>query len=212
MRHAGILGRGFVVLLAATFGSAVHAEDRSALLCRLLLEQARIEVGDHELAVQQAETERQAATEIFALVDGLWKKQLIERLIFLRARHNKDVTRLAVAREKNVLQRGLAERDQYSALCDGGDNRSGRSVDEAFRTYRETDCDLRGLNVEIAKVELVFRKEVRDSVLDLRQNDVATRQEVIAAERNVELVRQELENALARSRTCRRELGAQPGG
>ena len=43
MRHAGILGRGFVVLLAATFGSAVHAEDQSALLCRLLLEQARID-------------------------------------------------------------------------------------------------------------------------------------------------------------------------
>jgi len=38
MRHAGIPGRGFVVLLAATFGSAVHAEDQSALLCRLLLE------------------------------------------------------------------------------------------------------------------------------------------------------------------------------
>ena len=83
------------------------------------------------------------------------------------------------------------------------DNRPGRSVDEAFRAYRETDCDLRGLNLEIAKVELVFRKEVRDSVLDLRKNDVATRQQVIAAERNVELVRQELENALARSQACR---------
>ncbi len=200
MRHRG---HGILVLLAVAFASAVHAEDRSASLCRLLLEQARTEIGDHELAVQQAETERQAAAEIFALVDGLWKKQLIERLIFLRARHNKDVTRLAVAREKNVLQRGLAERDQYSALCGGGDNRSGRSVDEAFRTYRETDCDLRGLNAEIAKVELAFRKEVRDSVLDLRKNDVATRQQVIAAERNVELVRQELENALARWQACR---------
>ena len=205
MRHAGILGRGFVVLLAATFGSAVHAEDRSALLCRLLLEQARIEVGDHELAVQQAETERQAAAEIFSLVDGLWKKQLIERLIFLRAQHNKDVTHLAVAREKNALQRGLEERDQYFALCGGGDNPEGRSVDEAFRTYRETACDHRGLNAEISKVQLAFRKEVRDSVLDLRENDIATRQEVIAAERNVKLVRQELDNALARWQTCRRE-------
>ncbi len=212
MRHAGILGRGFVVLLAATFGSAVHAEDRSASLCRLVLEQTRNEVGDHELAVQQAETEREAAAEIFGLVDGLWKKQLIERLIFLRARHNKDVTHLAVAREKKALLRHLAERDQYLSLCGGSEDQPGRSVDEAFRSYRETDCDLRGLNVEIAKVELVFRKEVRDSVLDLRKNDVATRQEVIAAERNVELVRQELGNALARSQTCRRELGAQPGG
>ena len=158
MRHAGILGCGFVVLLAATFGSAVHADDRSASLCRLLLEQVRTEVGDHELAVQQAETEREAAAEIFALVDGLWKKQLIERLIFLRARHNKDVTHLAVAREEKALQRGLAEREQYLSLCGGDDSRSGRSVDEAFRSYRETDCDLRGLNLEIAKVELVFRK------------------------------------------------------
>ncbi len=202
MRHRG---HGILVLLAVAFASAVHAEDRSASLCRLLLEQARIEVADHELAVQQAETERQAAEEIFALADGLWKKQLIERLIFLRAQHNRDVTHLAVARAKKASQRGLAERDQYLALCGGGDNRSGRSVDEAFRTYRETDCDLRGLNVEIAKVELVFRKEVRDSVLDLRENDVATRQEVIAAERTVKLVRQELDNALARWQTCRRE-------
>ena len=52
-------------------------------------------------------------------------------------------------------------------------------------------------------MELAFQKEVRDSVLDLRKNDVATRQEVIAAERNVELVRQELENALERWQACR---------
>jgi hypothetical protein len=205
-------GRGLLVLLAVSFCGVAQAEDRSALLCRLLLAQSGIDVDERELEIRQAETEQEAAAEIFTLVDSLWKNQVVERLIFLGARHSKDVTRLSVARQKSALQRDLAAREQYLALCGPGDHKAGRSVDEAFLGYRQADCDLRGLDVEIAKVELAFREEVRDSVLDLRKNDVATRQEVIRAERDVKLVRQELDSALSRSQTCGRELGARPGG
>jgi len=37
-------------------------------------------------------------------------------------------------------------------------------VDEAFRAYRETDCDLRGLNLEIANVALV-RQELENALV-----------------------------------------------
>jgi len=208
MRCAGMVGRCFLVLLVATCCGAVQAADRSAQLCRLLLAQSGIEVADRELAVEQAGTQQVAADEIFALVDGLWKSQVVERLTYLRARHDKDTTRLSVAREGSALLRARAARDQYLALCGPGEH---RSVGEAYRGFLKADCDLNGLDVEIARVDLAFTSEVKESVLDLRRNDVATRQEVIRAERDVKLVEQELAGAQARSQACRAALDVQPG-
>ena len=65
--------------------------------------------------------------------------------------------------------------------------------------YRVADCAIRGLEVDLFEVDLAYEQEVLTSARNLRQSDIASVQQVLAAERAVELTRQQLELAHQRA-------------
>jgi hypothetical protein len=82
---------------------------------------------------------------------------------------------------------------------------------ELDRRYREADCKVRALDIAVVEVNLAHHRENLASVLDLRENDVASRQQVILAERDVELMLKRFEQARQRAARCQREIAEQWG-
>ena len=186
------------------------AEDPSHPLCRLLLQEERSERDDLELDVELAGTELVAAEEIFGLLDRLWKEDAVERILYLAGKHDRDAAKLEREHRTLLLERQDALIEQYRLLCDlpsGEIAEEKRSaVDRTYLRYLSLDCDRLAKEVAIAQIDLAYRQEVLESVRDLRKNDVATRQDVVLAERNVELARKRNEQGGRRVEACRREL------
>ena len=67
------------------------------------------------------------------------------------------------------------------------------------------------MNADRVSVQYGHHRENLASVLDLRENDVASRQQVILAERDVELMLKQLEQARQRAARCQREIAEQWG-
>lgn len=193
------------------FPSASLCDDPAHPFCRLLLQEERNEREDLELAVDLAASEAVATEEIFRLLEGLWKNDAIERLLYLRGKHSRDVTKLEHERKVLLLERQEALIDQLRLVCSetpsaelSEDERS--AYDRAHARYSKADCGRLAKETAIARVDLTYSQEVLDSVRDLRENDVATRQDVILAELDVEQARQRLEQGDVRTARCRKEL------
>ncbi|MHC4429967.1 MAG: hypothetical protein ACYS0D_15410, partial [Planctomycetota bacterium] len=115
--------------------------------------------------------------------------------------------KLEAARSVLLLERQDALIEQCDLLYDDAVSGGARSAYErAYVRYVKADCDNLSKDAEIAEVDLAYRKEVLASVRDLRENDVAPRQEVILAERNVDLARKRLGSGRLRTESCRERL------
>jgi hypothetical protein len=204
------------VLLGAPFGAGPsHAEDPQIPVCRLILLEEQTDLEDLELDLDLARSEAVAMEQIFKLVDSLFKKEAIERIVFLRAKHDYDVARLAVDEGRLRVAKQEALVEQYRWVCDA--IASGRTsdqgegdVDAAHERHREAECGLLNVRAETAAVDLEYSLEVLASVMDLRKHDVATRQDVILAEMNVEMAEKRLKETGQRAKRCR-EPGKPPG-
>lgn len=183
------------------------AQDGLAGLCPLFLQQQQTEMEDLELAVQQDETRLAVAEEIFVLLDGLWQNDLVGRLPYLGAKHRYDAAEINLQRTRRQLDRQHASLEQYRLACSAStgeetaDDR--RALDEAHQRYVDADCDLRGLDVNLFEVDLDYYQEVLDSAADLRQSDIASRQQVLFAEQDLQLTLERLEQASQRAARCR---------
>jgi hypothetical protein len=210
-----LLAGGLVLAWPAT----LLADDAPHPLCRFILHDERTERDDLELEVGLARSELDAAEQIFLLLDDLWKNDAVERLLFSRGKHDRDVAALELERRRLLLERQVAIVEQYDLFCgavfaDRVTDEDRRAMDVAHRRYRKADCDALAVSVAIAASDLEFQREVLASVVDLRRNDVATRQDVILAERDVEMTEKRQEQAKRRVQRCRREVaeldGAEP--
>ena len=195
------------ILSALAPASAATADRVEHPICVLILHQERVELEERELAVDLAVSRLAADESIFALVDALWKEDLIERLRYLSAKHDRDVAVIDVKRRELLLQRQDALIEQLAITCSPpGDKETEADRDarrkEAHRHYLQADCHRIGKDLAIAEVDLAYRTEVLASVMDLRENDVATRQDVIRAEERVELARQRVEHHAPRVQAC----------
>ncbi len=186
----------------------VVAQEGFAGLCPLFLQQMQTEREDLELAVQTDETLLEVAEEIFVLVDGLWQNDLFERLPYLGVKHRRDVAEISLELARRRLGRQQTVVEQYSLACSAppeqaqtADDR--RALEEAHQRYLDADCEVRMLDVAVFEVDLEYHQEVLASARDLRQSDIASRQEVLFAERDVELTLQQLEQARQRTARCR---------
>ena len=200
------------VVLAAF--SPLIAEDPSHPLCRLLLREEQAERDDLELEVGLAGAELTAAEEIFKLLDQLWKDDAVERILFLAGKHDRDAAKLEQEHRALLVERQDALIDQYRLLCDApsGEIAEERraAVERTYQRYLGLECDRLAKEVAIARVDLAYRQEVLVSVRDLRENSVATRQDVVLAERNVELARKRNEHGSRRVENCRGEIADKP--
>jgi len=211
-----ILPLGF--LLLSTAASSLAAPHAAPAVCDLVLAEERFERDDFELDVQLTLSEREAAGKIFDLVDALWKRQAIEEIVFLRARHDRDATRIDYDRARHVLERKEASLVQLAAVCEaaGGGAKADaarRKADKAFDRYRLASCEVLADDERRAATDLSFSEALLESVRDLRANNVAAEQDVIIAQRDVEKATERLEQARRRVGICREETkGLRPAG
>ena len=184
------------------------AQDGFAGLCPLFLQQGQMELEDLELAIQMEDTRLQVAEEIFVLMDGLYQNEIVERLPYLSVKNSRDVAAVGLELARRRVDRQQAAVEQYRLACSApaeqertSDER--RTLEEAYERYLEADCEVRALDVTVFEVDLEYRQIILESSLDLRQNDIASRQDVLRAERDVQLTTQQLELARRRVARCR---------
>ena len=74
------------------------------------------------------------------------------------------------------------------------------------------DCHRIGKDLAIAEVDLAYRNELLASVRDLRKHNEATRQDVIRAERDIEMAGKRVDHQGRRVRECVSSGVASGGG
>ena len=177
--------------------------------CRVVLEEERQELYAVALELDLARSELVAAEEVYGLLDRLWKNDATERLRYLSGKHQRDVASIGVERLGARLEQQEALIEQYRLICDAvkrtEDDRG--AIDRAWQRYRVAECEVYGRDVAMAEVDLAYRLEVLASFQDLREHDVATRQDIVYSERDVEMARKQLTQAKRLVDACREELG-----
>lgn len=179
-------------------------------LCALFLHREETELEDLELEVGLEETRLEVAEELFVLVEGLWNNDLFERLPYLGVKHRRDAARISVDRARQRVARQQALVEQYRLACAAPQERAAghrRALEEAHQHYLEADCALRALDAAAFETDLQHQQEILESARELRLNDVASRQQVLFAERDVELTLDQLEQAMQRIRRCGERAG-----
>ena len=188
----------------------VLAHDGLVALCPFILDERQTELDDLELAVQLDQTRLELAEEIFVLLDGLWENDAVERLTYLEGKHHRDVAKISLKRARRRLERQQAVVEQYRLVCSApfAEERAPekrRAIEQAYQRYLDSDCEVRALDVAVIEANLRHHQENLKSALDLRKDEIVSREQVILAERDVELMRKELEQARHRAARCPRE-------
>lgn len=203
-----------LLLLSAAWGlvlaSPVLGQDGLDALCPLLLHEREAELDDLELEIRLDETQLALAEEIFSFQDGLWKEDMTQRLRYLAAKHHRDLARVTLERSKRRLERQRAVVDEYRVVCEAdppghGEKEHEGTLEEAHRRYLAADCRVRELDVEVVEVNIGHHEETLKSAENLRRDDIASREQVMFAERDVEMMRRELEHAEQRVTACPEE-------
>ena len=128
-----------LLMLLGSVPLALAADDP---VCELLLDEERSEQADLELSVDLARSELSAAEQIHDLLDRLWKNDAVERLLYLRGKHDRDASRIRVERAERRVERQRALVDQLVAVCGKRDDREAKR--QAYIRYRRADCAIRG--------------------------------------------------------------------
>ena len=201
------LGVTASILSVCFVWSATTADEAAHPICPLVLHQERVYLEERELAVDLAVSRLAAAESIFTLVDQLWEKDAVERMVYLAAKHDRDVAEIEMKRQRLLLKRQEAEVEQYASVCSAPGSEETAAdrrarFDEARRQYLQVDCHRIGKDLAIAEIDLTYRSEVLASVRDLRKHNVATAQDVIRAVRDADMARKRVERQGRRVRDC----------
>ena len=189
------------------------AQQPASLICQLVLEEEGRERDDLDLNLRQTLTQMQAAERIHALLDDLWKKKAVERLVYLRGKHNREIAIIEHDRAGFMLERQQAALEQYRLACEAFSARETAgdkirvAVEEALLRYRRANCEVQAADERRADADLSYFEQVLVSARDLRASDVGTEQDVILAERDVEMARARQEQTRTRVARCRSEAG-----
>ncbi len=184
--------------------AAQHGLDE---LCPLLLFERETELDDLELAIQLDETQLALAEEIFVQKEGLWKNDTVESLIYLESKHHRDLAEVSLERARRRLERQEAVVEQYRLVCfapSAGESAPDqtRAIEEAYQRYLRADCEVRVLDVAVVEVNLGHHQENLKGALNMQRNDIVSREQVMFAERDVEMMLTQLEKARQRAVHC----------
>ncbi len=192
------------------------ADDSAQPICRMQLHEEGVELTDAALEMDLSRSNLAAFEQIFKLIEGLRKIDGVDRMSYLRAKYDRDAARLSLEKADLILRRQSALIEQYRLICDGGNanlpaDERGRALETSHRRYLQADCDAQAKAIEVADVNLTFNREWLASILDLRRGSVATAQDVIRAELDVEREEKSLADAKRRVEVCRR-ASVEPAG
>jgi hypothetical protein len=179
-------------------------------LCPAAIDEERRELEELRLGVDLGRSNVAAFEKIYELVEGLWKADATDRMTWIRAKYDRDAARLALEEADWIVRRQEALLEQYRIACDsaGGaapTKEARQAAARAYRHYREAHCGALGKAVEVAATKLAFDREWLASILDLRAGNVATVQDVILAELEVEREEKRLKDARSRAGECAEE-------
>lgn len=188
----------------------VVAETGADAVCAALIDDEQTQLADYELDVELAQSRLAAFEKICSLINDLWEREAIERMIWLRARHDRDAARLELERARLILARQQSHVDQLRLGCDASAGDRADRIRAARQRFLRADCDQQAKAIEIAKVNLEFNREWLASIRKLREGatGTATIQDVILAERDVRLEEQRLADARARTDACRKRIAS----
>lgn len=179
-------------------------------LCDLVIHQERLDLEEYRLLLDLARSDFAAYEEIFGLIEALWREDAIERMVYVEAKYDRDSARLALESADLVVERQQALIEQYRLACDGTSFRKAgersRVMQRALQRYRKSHCDSLAKNAQSARLQLEFQRELLANVRDLRENNVATRPQLILAELEVRKEEQRLADATRREQACRATL------
>jgi len=184
------------IVCALAFAAPAAAQEGFDGLCSLFLQQQTIEVEDLEATVQMDETRLAVAEEVFFLLDGMWQNDLVERLPYRGGKYRHDVAAITLERTRAQLDRQRAAVQQYRLACSatsegGQDADAADTAEAAYTRYMVAECAVRTLDVVLPQVHRASQ-----------QNDIASRQQVLFDERDVDLTRVQLEQARQRAGRC----------
>lgn len=196
-----------VIVCALAPATPAAAQEGLDGLCSLFLQQQTIEVEELEASAQMDETRLAVAEEVFFLLDGMWQNDLVERLPYVGGKYRRDVAAISLERTRAQLARQQAAVQQYRLACSAPaegepDPDAPETAEEAYAQYLVAECAVRTLEVAAFEIELEYQEELLRSSVNLRQNDIASRQQVLFDERDVDLTRVQLEQARQRTGRC----------
>jgi len=200
MTHRALVS--FLSILAALAFPATASGEGRPIICPLVLQQERRAAEERELEIELADSRRAAAAAIFALVDKLRESDAVKRIVFLAVQHDRDVAEIELTRQRLLLKRQQAELAQYESVCAADSDAARSDLEQAHARYLQADCHRIGKELAIAEIDLAYLEEVKASVLDLRAHSVATQQDVIRAERDVEMASRRVTRHRGRVAEC----------
>ena len=167
----GIRGLGIAVLILCGWGGLFPAvaDDAVYRICSLVRHQEQVDREELELEVELARAHRSAAESIFGLVDRLWESDAVERIVYLAARHERDVAVLDIKRSQLLVQRQEAEIEQLAGICsplgsDESEEDRRAELEQAgvsFRGHSDTEilvegCERWGVEATLKRVTGMF--------------------------------------------------------
>ena len=196
----------FMFLLAG--GSTPMMADKPLpALCDLVLEEEQIEMEEFRLDLDLARSGLAAYEEIYQLIEELWENDATERMIYLEARYDRDAARVSLERAVLIVVRQLALIEYYRAACrppEGSEvGAPAGALREIRSRYVEAHCKSLEKAVEASGIRLTFKRQLAESIHELRDGRVATRPDVILADLAVEQEEKRLEDAKTRTEICR---------
>ena len=188
-----------VIVFSLAIGLACSMAQSSTATCDVLIADERVQLADFALEVRLAEARLSSFEQIYALIDGLWQREAIERMVWLEAKYERDAARVALERAGLVLERQQFLVERLAGTC-----RSKGSA-EARKGYRALQCAQLERAVAEAAIDLEFQREWLASVRRLREGSAATAtaQDVIRAQLEVRLCEIRLEDARTRQSRCK---------
>jgi hypothetical protein len=203
-----------VLLLGA---KAVFAQEYPKPVCDVVIYDERSELEDARLAVDQAKTDFAAYEKIFTMIKGLWEAKTIPEMDYLKAKFDRDASRLKLEKNDLILERQSALVEQYRLLCNAAESRmaapeKSSAIWKVYLRYRRADCDSLAKSIEIAANNLEYNREYLKKITKLRDEKFANDSQVILAARDVELEEKGLADAKLRTAACRTERAALEAG
>jgi outer membrane protein TolC len=205
-----------IVLLLSSFFltfSAIAIPARSqefpVSVCEVAIHEELVELQDYRNTVDLAVSNYEAYLKIFKMIEGLHEGNTIPRMDYIKAKYDRDAAELELERSNLILERQAALLEQYRLACgmtETDEKDIAADIGKEYLKYRRADCDSLGKGVEVAATNLEFNREYLKNIRKLRNENFATRTQVVLAELDVELEEKNLADTQRRTAACRDEL------
>ena len=185
------------------------AQDLPASFCDVVIYDKNVELEDSRIAVDLAKSNYEAYLRIFEMIESLWEGKTIPRMDYIKARYDRDASRLELERANLILDRQAALVKQYRLICDRTESEREKKQSDirtAYLLYRRADCASLAKGVDVSATNLEFNREYLKIILELRNQNNATHTQVILAELDVELEEKSHADAQRRAASCQAEM------